>query len=238
MPEDKNKLHYWWERWRVVAFSTLISALIVVGLPSELPSGLSMAEKIAIPLGIGLGFAFSEKVLHTVWIVDLWVPPILFAAILASVLGPLFTDDPSWSWMHVLVLAAYSVFVMVLVQLAFLLVSKVMDRVSREELSKEDRPGTVSPAAGLVDIGATSATSDAPTSAEIRDTHPDYETRMRSAGALFDVIGILSIAVGLLSFVATEKDSINVLMLVVTAVGVFFLSTAMLPYLKAVPFLK
>ena len=184
MPEDKNKLHYWWERWRVVAFSTLISALIVVSLQS----GLSMAEKIAIPLGIGLGFAFSEKVLHTVWIVDIWVPPILFAAILASVLGPLFADDPSWSWMHVLVLAAYSVFVMVLVQLAFLLVSKVIDRVSRKELPKEDRLGKVSPAAGLADIGA--------------------------------------------------KDSISVLALVVTAVGVFFLSTARLPYLKAVPFLN
>jgi len=138
MSTNNHKFHYWWEQWNVVAFYTFISVLIV----TVLPLGLSIAEKIAIPLGIGMGFLFAEKVLHKTGI-DVWFTPIFFAAGLAMVLGQLFAEDPSWHWKellrHFIELTSYGFFAVLVSHLTILLPIFIMNKISRRrELPKDD----------------------------------------------------------------------------------------------------
>jgi hypothetical protein len=67
-----------WFDWGLVAFYTALPALVL----SLLPFGLSPTERVSIPLGIGLGFVFSHKVLHRTGI-DVFGAPVFFAAVLA-----------------------------------------------------------------------------------------------------------------------------------------------------------
>jgi HEAT repeat protein len=115
-----------WFEWGLVAFYAALPALVL----SLQPPWLSPTERVAIPLGIGLGFIFSHKVLHRTGI-DVFGAPVFFAAILA-VLGQSFGGHPGpYLVKRFVVVMAWSTGFVAMGHIVFLVAAWIKEKLER-----------------------------------------------------------------------------------------------------------